>query len=477
LENLVSYIDNPNLLGKSEENHLSKLRETYPYFQALHILIAKSHKNQDTFGFNKSLKIASLYAGNRKTLYNFINKNNEPAEPTFEKEPSLEIVLPITKETIIDEPIENLVNHQSLVTEENVFSQDSLIPEPEFIEPPIIKAFEELNVQEKPSQASAPKLSPEQLDVLFGSENTKLPEVSQIAGGDVFESIEEINFRLKLNETAKQKDLSNLNTEKKDSHDSKGIEPEIEPELMHSKPSEDTIQPKVEIVEQKTEEVSKPDELPLVDINPFEETVNSITKSPSIIEISKPEEHDFYSWLDNFTSEKIKETLPESKDTQKQEFIESEKNVILEQNIEESKDIDLSEIEVEDIDDDDLPGLAEIAYDIQAFVKHPEEETKNTARNQVSKEEIDDLLERFINKNPSISRVKTEFYKPENMARKSEEFHTDLVSETLASVFYRQGHLHKSLEIYEKLMLQNPDKNDIFAARIKSIKEELINRL
>ena len=66
------------------------------------------------------------------------------------------------------------------------------------------------------------------------------------------------------------------------------------------------------------------------------------------------------------------------------------------------------------------------------------------------------------------------FYKPENMARKSEEFHADVVSETLAGVFYKQGHLHKSLEMYEKLMLQNPDKKDIIAARIKSIKEQIV---
>ena len=117
---------------------------------------------------------------------------------------------------------------------------------------------------------------------------------------------------------------------------------------------------------------------------------------------------------------------------------------------------------------------AEIAYDIQAFVK---DEEKETATSSNSKDEIDNLLDKFIKKNPSISRPKAEFYKPENMARKSEEFHGEVVSETLAQLFYKQGHLHTSLEMYEKLMLQNPDKKDIFAARIKSIKEELINKL
>ena len=121
---------------------------------------------------------------------------------------------------------------------------------------------------------------------------------------------------------------------------------------------------------------------------------------------------------------------------------------------------------------------AEIAYDIQAFVKNSDsDEEKVTTTKSNSKVEIDNLLDRFIKKNPSISRPKAEFYKPENMARKSEEFHGEVVSETLAQLFYKQGHLHTSLEMYEKLMLQNPDKKDIFAARIKSLKEELINKL
>ena len=63
------------------------------------------------------------------------------------------------------------------------------------------------------------------------------------------------------------------------------------------------------------------------------------------------------------------------------------------------------------------------------------------------------------------------------MARKSEEFHAEVASESLAQLFFKQGQLHTALEMYEKLLLQNPDKKDIFAARIKSIKEELINRL
>jgi tetratricopeptide (TPR) repeat protein len=80
------------------------------------------------------------------------------------------------------------------------------------------------------------------------------------------------------------------------------------------------------------------------------------------------------------------------------------------------------------------------------------------------------LLEQFIQNRPSISRPKAEFFNAENMARKSEELKFDFVSESLAKLFLKQGLPEKALEIYEKLMLQNPSNNTFFAAQIEKIK-------
>lgn len=198
-----------------------------------------------------------------------------------------------------------------------------------------------------------------------------------------------------------------------------------------------------------------------------------VETSPESLE-DKSDELDFYSWLDNFSNVETKE------------FSKQTVNTIPKPADETSEEIDaLIQLPV-DFEEENEPqeavynpaAWAEIAYDIQAFVKTSDTAAeKNTEEKKPSKFEIDDLLDRFIKKNPSISRTKTEFYKPENMARKSEEFHAEVASESLAQLFYKQGQLHTALEMYEKLLLQNPDKKDIFAARIKSIKEELINRL
>jgi tetratricopeptide (TPR) repeat protein len=58
------------------------------------------------------------------------------------------------------------------------------------------------------------------------------------------------------------------------------------------------------------------------------------------------------------------------------------------------------------------------------------------------------------------------------MARKSEEFHLDVVTETLAQILIKQGHKQKAIEVYEKLMLQNPNNSAFFAAQIEQLRTE-----
>jgi len=390
MQSIVDYIKNPLQMGKKEEDTLALLIEKYPYFQSLHILLAKSQKNQHSFSFSKSLKSASLHAGDRKILYKFIEGksehapepekvelNIEPTEPELNHNPVEETNIVETADKIEDEiTISPIVEHIEVIEEDQAIE----------IEPEIVEATIETEIQD-----TVPIETPiEQEDDLM----------------DQVESIFEM------------KDVT-------------------EEKIIH-----ENYEPVPETIDLKSDIISA-------------------------------EEQDFFSWLDNFkieTPQPLNETLKTEHSPVKN--VEIETKAALDQNI------------IEELETNDEPnvydpaGWAEIAYDIQAFVKHkdPEPEEENTPKEQ-TKQEIDALLDRFIKKNPSISRTKTEFYKPENMARKSEEFHGEVASETLASLFYKQGHLHKSLELYEKLILQNPDKKEIFAARIKSIKEELINRL
>lgn len=583
MENLHQYITHPLNLGRQEADSLELIRDKHPYFQALHILIAKCHKNQNTFGYNKNLKLASLYAGDRKVLFNFINSEPPPAEEKTEEKvnENVETIAPVIEEPILvsEQPevkVENpeIEEYNLSALPETKPTESDILPDetiPKFIWDDELQAYKKVKEPGETIEA-LPEKKPI-FEVVKKEEPTpgikESAEIETIEPGEEKpdEAIEESdqNIAAQISEEILTQSVSPVETveivnpeepatEKEEETESanntvnlessEAEEPEVKTQIdedtkltQEAETMEEILVQPIETPEEITLELKAEPEIiqEVSEIAPLEiednakdeptedieevEAENKVIDSIGIEEITeepvelnewapeteKPEstiagtdsddgEQDFFKWLDNFAlAETKKITEDESKAENPSEHeekisTEAETSAPIENFTDDSPLVEqepfhshlpLNFEEIEETEDEyDPAAWAEIAYDIQAFVKTPEvPEEKHFTVKKVSKDEIDDLLDRFIKKNPSISRPKAEFYKPENMARKSEEFHGEVASETLAQLFYKQGHLHKSLEIYEKLMLQNPDKKDIFAARIKSIKDELINRL
>ena len=99
---------------------------------------------------------------------------------------------------------------------------------------------------------------------------------------------------------------------------------------------------------------------------------------------------------------------------------------------------------------------------------HEEEVREEEPQKKMSRKE---LIDKFIAENPSISRPKAEFYNPISMAQNSIVDNSEIVSETLAKIYRKQGYFDKAIEIYDKLSLLFPEKSIYFAAQIEEVKE------
>ncbi len=84
----------------------------------------------------------------------------------------------------------------------------------------------------------------------------------------------------------------------------------------------------------------------------------------------------------------------------------------------------------------------------------------------------EELIEKFIKEEPSISRPKSDFFDPVKVARSSREDQPGLITETLARVHIQQGNIDKAIEIYRKLSLNFPEKSAYFAAQIEKLSTE-----
>ncbi len=118
-------------------------------------------------------------------------------------------------------------------------------------------------------------------------------------------------------------------------------------------------------------------------------------------------------------------------------------------------------------------SLDELKALIAARLKEMEEEKQRKKKDEPSPKKLSrkELIDKFILENPTISRPKAEFYNPISVAQNSITDQENIVSETLAQIYEKQGYLDKAISIYEKLGLKYPEKSRYFAAQIERVKE------
>lgn len=152
-----------------------------------------------------------------------------------------------------------------------------------------------------------------------------------------------------------------------------------------------------------------------------------------------------------------KEEIPESehKQSKRQRLIELAKDLLPEEQLEDSKKAMRG-------DKDHNPILEEI----KATKK------KIQPANEKTKEQIE-LIEHYIKTKPSRTppQVKEEAKLDLASTLKSGEFGDNIVSETLAEILIKQGKKGKAIEVYQKLIWKFPQKKAYFAAQIEDLRK------
>jgi hypothetical protein len=103
--------------------------------------------------------------------------------------------------------------------------------------------------------------------------------------------------------------------------------------------------------------------------------------------------------------------------------------------------------------------------------KKAEKKVKTQKKSPKAKKQTT-IIEKFIKEEPTITKNANPVNDKQDMAKESGKMRDDVVSESLAKIYIKQGKTGKAIDIYKKLIWKLPQKKALFAAQIEKLKKK-----
>lgn len=420
-EEFNSIINDPGNIMDIALADVRGISERYPYCQAAQVIYAKKLRELNSPLFEQQLKKAAVAVYDRNALFQYIERSVTPqavvAQPEYREQ--------TVSETLAD--TSNFVEETIAIANNNVVSEQPVVPQPEEIQPEIIITQTTENVE----------------TIALPLEDAFEEPVEEIALSQPIEVIDQIEQPVEemnvIDET--EQILANIL--------------ESTPELSSPELPVETLvnQYETEMELQQEEEILIPDETLLTD-----EFVEQIITGDLTEEVLEPSEDDI---MDE-SSEELVFDLP---------------GYDIERELGTLTDDEMIKIRIQKPVEEQVN---EEAFE-DSFIGWLNRLGGPTKGKLVEMKAANLPIKKYLQASPvaGVSEEKSRQVKVVDeiiageLARKSLQADDHLVTETYARILTMQGKYHKAVDMYMKLSLLKPQKSDYFAALIDQIKKRI----